>query len=78
MLAVYRTDPRPVLWRGKFMRKPYEKNAQALARCYAELLVERDRLYKRCAHVSIPYNQYRKRGWRTADFLAAVRIGLQQ
>ncbi|MGD9349925.1 MAG: hypothetical protein PVF71_09725 [Desulfobacterales bacterium] len=78
MLAAYRTDPRPVLWRGKFMRKPHEKNTQALASCYAELLVERDRLYKRCAHVSIPYNHYRKRGWRTADFLAAIRIGLQQ
>ena len=78
MLAAYRTDPRPVLWQGQFIRKPREKNMEALARCYAELLFERERKYKHSAHVTIPYNQYRKRGWRAADFLAAIKMGLQQ
>lgn len=78
MLAAYRIDPRPVLWQGKFVRKPREKNTEALARCYAELLTERKRLYKHYAHVTIPFNQYRKKGWRTADFLAAIKMGLQQ
>lgn len=78
MLEAYRTDPRPVLWQGKFIRKPHEKNTEALARCYAELLMERERLYKRHAHVTIPYNRYRKKGWRTADFLAAIKMRLQQ
>lgn len=74
MLRAYRADPRPVLWQGKFVRKPQEKIADALARCYPELLAERERLYKRYAHVSIPYSQYRKRGWGVADFLDAIEM----
>ncbi len=46
--------------------------AAALARCYAELLAERERLYKRYAHVTIPDTQYRKKGWKAADFLEAT------
>jgi shikimate kinase len=78
MLQAYRTDPRPVLWQGKFIRKPQENKMEALARCYAELLSARERLYRRYAHVTIPYKRYRKRGWRTADFLATIKMRLQQ
>ena len=78
MLAAYRANPRPVLWQDKFVRKPREKNTEALARCYAELLSERERLYKHYAHVTIPYSHYRQKGWRTDDFLAAIEMGLQQ
>jgi shikimate kinase len=77
MLQAYQTDPRPVLWQGKFVRKPHEKNAAALARCYAELLADRERLYKRYAHVTLPYTQYRKKRWGAADFLEAIKGRLQ-
>jgi shikimate kinase len=78
MLKAYRTAPRPVLWQGQFNRKPHEKDAETLSRCYPKLLAERERLYKRHAHVTIPYNLYRKRGWRTADFLDAIKMRLQR
>ena len=78
MLQAYQTDPRPVLWQGKFTRRSNEQMAAALARSYAELLAERERLYKRYAHVAIPYAQYRKKGWSVADFLAAIDKGLQR
>lgn len=72
MLTAYRTDPRPVLWQDKFVPKPDETNEDALARCYSELLADRERKYERHAHITIPYNQYRKKGWATADFLDAI------
>ena len=78
MLRAYLTDPRPVLWQGKFFRKPQEKIADTLARCYPELLAERERLYKRCAHVTIPHSQYRQRGWEVADFLDAIEMRRQR
>lgn len=78
MLRAYRADPRPVLWQGKFVRKPQEKIADALARCYTELLAERERLYKRYAHISIPSSQYRQRGWGVADFLDAIEMRRQR
>ncbi len=74
MLRAYQADPRPVLWQGKFVRKPHEKNADTLARCYPELLAERECLYKRYAHVTLPYIQYRKRGWGVADFLDSIEM----
>ena len=78
MLQAYQSDPRPVLWQGKFVRRSHEKMAAALVRCYAELLAERERLYKCYAHVTIPYALYRKKGGRVVDFLAAIKNGLQQ
>lgn len=41
MLEEYVSNPRPVLWRDLFNRKPGETNEQALARCYPELLKSR-------------------------------------
>lgn len=78
MLTAYRADPRPVLWQDKFGPKPDETNEDALARCYSELLADRERQYKRHAHVTIPYTQYRKMGWKTVDFLDTIKMRLQR
>ena len=77
MLRAYLADPRPVLWQGKFVARPGEENADTLARCYPELLSERIRLYRRYAHIAIPYKQYREEGWRVTDFLETVQISRQ-
>jgi shikimate kinase len=74
---MFRADlarPRPVLWQGKFIKKPDETNTQALARCYPDLLAHREGLYKRLAHVSIDYDKYRKRGFTVTDFLKAANL----
>jgi shikimate kinase len=78
MLKVYQNAPRPVLWQGQFNRQPHEKNMEALSRCYPDLLAERERLYKRYAHVTIPCHLYRKRGWGTMDFLDSIKMHLQR
>ncbi len=77
MLRAYLANPRPVLWQGKFVKKPDEKNEDALARCYPELLAERERQYKRFAHVTIAYKNHRQKGWGVADLLDAVKISRQ-
>ena len=75
MLQAYRANPRPVLWQGKFVAKPDEDPNDTLARCYPELLAERERLYKRLAHVTIAYHHHRKKDWEVGDFLAAIKTG---
>jgi shikimate kinase len=72
MYQAYLTRPRPVLWQGKFCKKPYEKNKEALTRCYAELLAYRERLYKQYAHLTIEYDRYRKKGLNVIDFLKEI------
>jgi shikimate kinase len=70
----YLARPRPVLWQGKFNKKSHEKNKDALARCYPELLAYRERLYKRYAHITIDYDGYRKAGLKVTDFLSEINM----
>ena len=72
MYRAYLTRPRPVLWQGKFSKKPYEKNKEALVRCYAELLAYRERFYKHYAHITIDYDRYRKKEVNVIDFLKEI------
>lgn len=72
MLENYMSKPRPVLWRGRFHRKPGESNGEALARCYPELLVYRERLYEELAHVTVPYEQHHGKRHGVGEFLQRV------
>jgi len=74
MYRAYLARPRPVLWRGKFSKKTHEKNKEALARCYSELVTYRERLYKHYAHITIDYDRYRKKGLNVTDFLREVNL----
>jgi shikimate kinase len=74
MYRAYLARPRPVLWRGKFSKKSHEKNEEALARCYPELVTYRERLYKHYAHITIEYDRYRKEGLNVTDFLKEVNL----
>lgn len=53
LLAAYRACPRPVVWQGHFRPSPGEDRAAALARCYMALVDDRDRRYRRYAHLTI-------------------------
>ncbi|MDJ0804364.1 MAG: hypothetical protein QNI89_12260 [Desulfobacterales bacterium] len=53
LLDGYRACPRPVIWQGRFRRNPGEDPAEALARCYMGLVDERDRRYRRLAHMAV-------------------------
>jgi shikimate kinase len=74
MYRAYLARPRPVLWRGKFNKKSYEKNKEALARCYPELVTYRERLYKHYAHITIDYDRYRKKDLNVTDFLSEINL----
>jgi shikimate kinase len=51
MLERYRLEPKPVVWSGAFEPGAGEPPADALPRCFAELLRRRDALYTAMAHV---------------------------
>ncbi len=53
LLAAYRNKPRPVVWQGNYRRNPGEDTAAALARCYMQLLADRDDRYRRWAHLTL-------------------------
>ena len=72
MFKTYLSEPRPVVWRDIFVKKPCESNAEALARCYPVLLSLRKRLYMRHRDVTINYDQRNKNGFRVSDFLNAI------
>jgi len=72
MLDNYIRRPRPVLWRGMFQKEPGEGDESALARCYPQLLVHRERLYERFAHLTVSYSIHREGGQGVGDFLRMV------
>lgn len=75
MLDVYKAQPRPILWRDVFNKKPDETEEEALARCYPKLLLARESLYARYAHVTLDYHKRNKKGFGAEEFLAAIEGG---
>ena len=72
MLKVYIAQPRPILWRDMFSRKPGEANEKALERCYPELLSSRERLYEKYADVTIDYYTRNQASFGVNDFLREI------
>mgnify|MGYP000022350714 FL=1 len=76
MLDVYKAQPRPILWRDLFSKEPDEANEKALARCYPELLSSRERLYERCADVTIDYYTRNEDSFGVSDFLKEIEAAI--
>ena len=72
MLESYLSSPRPVLWRGMFVREPSETNEEALARCYHALLAGRERLYREFADVTVDYATHRQQRLGVREFLDEI------
>lgn len=75
MLAAYLVRTRPVIWNGIFQPLPGESDAEALARCYPELITTREQLYERYCDVKLAYAAHKEPGLTPADFLARVEWG---
>ena len=75
LLEAYIAKPHPMLWRGSFHRASHETKEAALARCYARLVRERERLYERIAEVTIDYHLRRAKGFTVSDLLHSVGAG---
>jgi|WetSurMetagenome_2_1015567.scaffolds.fasta_scaffold04746_5 shikimate kinase len=76
MLRTYMKSPRPVLWREVFSKRPEETNEQALARCYPQLLANREQQYKELAHITISYYKHREAGFEVEEFLSEAGFRL--
>ena len=72
ILKAYIANPGPVLWRDMFSKQPHESSEEALARCYPELLVARQRLYEQYADVTIDYYTRSQEDFGVSDFLKGV------
>ncbi|MEO0474936.1 MAG: hypothetical protein AAF085_03045 [Planctomycetota bacterium] len=72
MVELYLREPKPVLWQGGYKPKPVESQADALARCYAELLADRAERYRVLADVVIEYHAVREHGFGTSDLLKMI------
>ena len=77
LLKAYLEHPHPMLWRGMFSRKPGESPLDALARCYPLLFASRARLYRSYVHVTIGYDDVRRNGFETKDFLGLIHSSLK-
>ncbi len=73
MLQTYIAHHRPVLWRGMYSRKPGESDDEAMARCYTELLTDRERRYERLADVTIGYSTRTAENFGVPEFIGFVR-----
>jgi len=73
LLNAYISKPHPMLWRDSFSKKPGETNQESLARCYPQLLSDRERLYARYADIEIDYYRRNEKGFSVADFLHVVQ-----
>jgi len=74
MLKAYLSNPGPMLWRNVFNKRPKETNEEALARCYPQLLIARQRLYEPYADVTIDYYRRREEDFGVEDFLNLIRM----
>jgi shikimate kinase len=54
MFDLYVAEPKPVVWQDKFQLKTGETKAEALARCYPQLLDYRLGLYAEMSQIPIP------------------------
>lgn len=78
LLARYRTCPRPVIWQGHFRQNPGEDEAGALTRSYMELIADRDRRYRRYAHLTVQLPESAAMPASPEILLAPVRAYLEE
>src|SRR3974377_225881 len=53
LIQRYLQDPKPVLWRGAFQRRPGETPHDTVARCYPALITARRQSYEALAHLTL-------------------------
>ena len=69
---MYLLHPKPVIWGDSFKKRDHETNAQALARCYPDLLKFRKKRYEKLADMTIYYHSLRKGTFGSHDFLRLI------
>lgn len=72
MYETYIKYPKPVIWGDVFRKKKEQKDFDALALCYPELLAYRSKAYKKLADVTLDYNMLRKPNFSVEQFLEVL------
>jgi shikimate kinase len=72
LIEQYLSDPKPVLWGDQFAPRAGESAADAIARCYPQLIAHRKTLYERYAHRVISLENLRSAGVDARGFLELV------
>ncbi|MEM6506112.1 MAG: AAA family ATPase [Planctomycetota bacterium] len=72
MVELYLSEPKPLLWQGAYQPRPGESQADALARCYADLLTNRAERYRDLVDVVIDYHAVREPGFEVSDLLKMI------
>jgi hypothetical protein len=74
----YVENPRPVLWQQHFKKKKGEDDQDALKRCYANLLADREVRYRHYAHLEICWDPVIESSPDVDTILAPVNAFLAQ
>jgi hypothetical protein len=69
LIERYLSDPKPVLWRGAFVKKAGESPRETVARCYPNLVAARRQSYLALAHATLPVAALRELPHSADDFL---------
>ena len=72
LIALYLSNPKPVLWGDQFVQRPGESARDAVARCYPQLIAQRKQLYERYAHRTVSMEFLRNARLDARGFLAVV------
>jgi shikimate kinase len=73
LIALYLSNPKPVLWEDHFSQRPGESARDAVARCYPQLIAHRKKLYERYAHRTVSMEFLRNARLDARGFLALVQ-----
>lgn len=72
MFEQYLADPKPVLWQQVYQQLPGESRAEALRRCYPQLIAQRSELYERLAHCVVDTPYCARDRFSLSEFFATV------
>ncbi len=70
MFKSFIAEPKPVIWGNSFTVRHGEDNLHALSRSYKELLAFRTNQYKRHAHVTVPFHEFRNQSFSVTSLLS--------
>lgn len=73
MLRDYLANPLPLIWNGMFRQAPGETRDEAFARCYTQLIRQRERLYERYSDVTLEYEYHRQPALTAESFVRVLR-----
>ena len=72
LIALYLSDPKPVLWGEQYSPRSGESAKGAIARCYPQLITHRKNLYERYAHRTVSLGFLRSTRLDARGFLELV------